>query len=258
MNFETAFEQTKTKKYLEGYHNYYSTVIGGENITSVLEIGVKDGASLYSWKKIWPSATIEGIDIVEPTHSVRKNFKVFAQDSTNVNSASLIVNKYDLIVDDGDQNWSCKLRTFLNYYEKANKFYVIENIKGVHSLKKLFAKIPQLYLTEHFIFKSTGPKKTFSFRESGERIIEENSSFYIIFIKVHNFTKQFINKDFYSEDLLDIKRSEENLNKEALNECYDLCVEYLNNVHTKNKVLERSKHAQYLRFLREEKLKRLL
>lgn len=219
MDFEIAFEQTKTKKHFEGYHEYYKNVLGKENISSVLEIGVGTGASLYSWKKIWPNANISGIDIVEPPINVKKDFQIYLHDSTSSNNANLLLNQYDLIVDDGDQNWSSKLRTFLNYYTKANQYYVIENLMGEYSVNKLFSKLPQLHLTTFYIFKSTGTRRTYSFRENENRIIEKDTTPFIMFIKVQNFTKRFINNSIYREEMLDIK---ENKILDGIEESYDM------------------------------------
>lgn len=205
MDFEIAFEQTKTKKYFEGYHNYYNLVVDTSQIKSVLEIGVGDGASLNAWRLVWPDAIIEGIDLKEASYPLRSKFKIYSHDSINTHNAELLKNNYDLIIDDGDSNWRSKLRTFFNYYEKANKYYVMENIVGQYSLNKILSKIPNIFLTDFYIFKSTAPPRSYSFRENNQRVEEKQSSPYIIFFSVKNYTKRLINKNMYSEDMLDIE-----------------------------------------------------
>jgi len=220
MDFETAFEQTKTKKHFEGYYQFYSSVIDVNKVSSILEIGVGEGASMHAWRQIWPKATIEGIDIKEVSFSIRSKFKIYSHDSINTHNADLLNKNYDLIVDDGDENWRSKLRTFFNYYEKANKYYVIENVIGQYSLNKILSKIPNIYLTDFYVFKSSGPLRSYSFRENNERIEEKNSSPYIIFFVIKNYTKRFINKSVYSENMLDIE------NKSFFKEVVDLQESY--------------------------------
>jgi hypothetical protein len=51
MNIEKAFRKYKCDKANHGYHKFYERILS-DNIETVLEIGVKNGRSLASWKEV--------------------------------------------------------------------------------------------------------------------------------------------------------------------------------------------------------------
>lgn len=142
--FRKAFLKHKADKFHgHKYDRVYNLVLQDEPIDSVLEVGVTYGNSLRAWKEIWPNSIVEGIEIDEKnTKSViEDHFKVFYNDSTK--PIKELKNKhYDLIVDDGDHYWESQYKTFLQLYNKANKFYVIEDVLGDKGFNKLMEVLP--------------------------------------------------------------------------------------------------------------------
>jgi len=203
IDYENIFKDNNLKKYSEGYHNFYSTVLSDKNINSILHIGFNDPLSLKLWRGVWPNAKIDGIFQEELPLYYNENFKIFSHNPINAVNAKIIKNNYDLIIDDGNLLWKDKIRTIYNYFNKANKFYIIENIMGEYALKKIFNGCPDLYLTDHFIFNTNKPA-SFSFRENDVRIEEKNSSYKVLFINAEssNYAKRAIISDSFKESMI--------------------------------------------------------
>lgn len=179
LKFQKAFRQFETDKAIHEYDRYYQKIIGNQKMDSILEIGVKYGKSLYAWNDIWPKSEIEGIDInVIDDEELNNKFKIYRMDSTNKNNGQLFTRKYDLIVDDGNHHWLSQYQTFKNFYDKANKFYVIEDIMGQYCVDKLYEKIGPEIISKSHLFPSQGSRATFTF--SGNT--EKDTCFYILFI----------------------------------------------------------------------------
>ena len=139
--FRMAFISTKVDKRIHGYHSFYNEIVSDSTIKSLLEIGVYKGASLKAWKQIWPNAIIEGMDTVARyDNDLKHEFMIHEMDST---IPSTITREYDMIVDDGDHHWVSQLETFNNYFAKARKFYVIEDVMGIHAYDTLMTKLPK-------------------------------------------------------------------------------------------------------------------
>jgi uncharacterized protein YjlB len=176
--FEIAFQKLKCDKHYHRYHECYYEMLGESSVKSLLEIGVAFGASIKAWKMIWPSALIEGIDLHRMYDLTLENdFKIYNFDSIDIDKAKTITKTYDIIVDDGDHNWKTQLLTFNNYHDKANKFYVIEDVKGIRSLEKLKKYLPVDFDKNVTIFTSQGHKRNFTVDE-----ITERDSYRILFI----------------------------------------------------------------------------
>lgn len=176
--FKEAFYLEKCDKGYHGYHNYYNQIIGDAQVDSIMEIGVAWGDSLKAWRRIWPDAKIEALDLLRQYDlSLEKRFHIYNIDSTNKDKTDLIEKTYDVIVDDGEHDWNTQLRTFYNFYDKAKKFYVIEDIKGVRSLDLLLKNLPLTGNERFQIFVSHGHQRVFDVDGHSEK-----DSYRIMFI----------------------------------------------------------------------------
>jgi len=169
--YEKIFLEEKCDKHYHRYFEYYDLVVGKTEISSVLDIGVCWGDSLRAWRRIWPNADIEGIDLLrEYDLSLEEKFKIYNIDSTKRSLADDIKKQYDIIIDDGDHHWKSQLSTFENFYNKAKKFYVIEDVIGDYGLERLNQFIPQHLLNKAMVFKSKARKRRFEF--NGQTVID--------------------------------------------------------------------------------------
>lgn len=176
--FESQFLKQKCDKHYHGYHEYYNYVLGNTTIQSLLEIGVAWGDSLKAWRIIWPDATIDALDLHRQYDlSLEEQFKIYNIDSTNEESSRLVSSTYDMIVDDGNHNWKIQLETFNLYFDKAKKFYVIEDVMGMRSLDLLLKYLPKDVRDDAHIFESRGHKRLFKVDE-----YSETDSYRIMFI----------------------------------------------------------------------------
>lgn len=179
--FREAFTATKADKRVHGYHSFYNEIVADSTINSLLEIGVFRGASLKAWKKVWPDAIIEGMDtIARYDDDLKKEFTIHEMDST---IPSTITREYDMIVDDGDHHWVSQLQTFNHYFDKARKFYVIEDIMGIHAYDVLMRKLPKEAKDISTTYTSRGQKVKFIIGDLGRNIEYTDNYRFIIFDK---------------------------------------------------------------------------
>jgi hypothetical protein len=165
--YEQIFLEEKCDKHYHRYHEGYNAIVGDTDIKSILEIGVCWGDSLRAWRRIWPEAIVEGIDLLrEYDLKLEEQFKIYNIDSTSSDLAETVNNEYDIIVDDGNHHWRYQLDTFELYYPKAKKFYVIEDIMGNHCLDKVMQFLPKDVLDRAVVFTSKARKRTFIFHDN--------------------------------------------------------------------------------------------
>lgn len=113
------------------YHQYcdfYEQELHGLNPKRILEIGVKDGASLRMWKEYYPEAEVIGIDITKPMQI--EGCTVLQMDGTDVYALQEL-GKFDLIIDDGSHNTKDQQISFeylFNHGLKRGGVYIIEDI----------------------------------------------------------------------------------------------------------------------------------
>lgn len=169
MNFKDAFQQSGADKFVHQYYHYYDQVIDKTQVNSLLEIGVAYGHSLNAWRLVWPEALIEGVEITNISEDTRNNFNVYKLSSININDARLIDKTYDMIVDDGDHHWQSQLLTFYNFYPKANKYYIIEDMLGEYGANKLLENLPKEVLAKSYVYDGRGPKRTFVHSKNVEK-----------------------------------------------------------------------------------------
>lgn len=117
-------------KHIHGYDLYYETIFSKLEPTSILEVGIKHGSSLMMWRELFPQSLVEGMDINKSFDEklMRDNdINFYYMDSTSVEQKSLVVKKYDLIIDDGSHFYLDIMKTFLNLKDSFNHYYVIED-----------------------------------------------------------------------------------------------------------------------------------
>ncbi|MDO8619478.1 MAG: class I SAM-dependent methyltransferase [Candidatus Daviesbacteria bacterium] len=100
---------------------------------SLLEIGVKDGGSLFTWKEYFPKASITGIDIDPDCKRYEEgNIKVFIGDQADpkfLESVNEQTGPYDIIIDDGGHMMNQQIISFKTLFclLKDGGYYVIED-----------------------------------------------------------------------------------------------------------------------------------
>lgn len=175
--YQSAFEKYNTDKHhFHQYDEVYNNTIGDEEINSVLEIGVLEGNSLRAWKYIWPNATVEGVDVnIDYIEKLKNEFIVHCGNSADQMPSS-INRTYDVIIDDGHHHWNYQYNTLINFYNLAEKFYVIEDVTGNYSVNKLKSVIPYTIWKQGTIFDSKKSCRKFIHTNN----VETNTSFKII------------------------------------------------------------------------------
>lgn len=110
------------------YCDFYESVLPKE-IGALLEIGVKDGASLKMWRDYYAGAFIVGLDVKHMT-SIPGCF--IAQVDANSDNARRGLSGYDfdIIVDDGSHKCTDQRRSFEIYWPmlQPGGFYIIEDV----------------------------------------------------------------------------------------------------------------------------------
>jgi hypothetical protein len=162
MDFKSAFKIGNSySKLTAGYDVFYQHVIGDEKIDSVLELGIFEGDSLRGWRALWPTAIIEGGDFdFKFDKSLLQEFDIKQIDSTLKEDADKF-GQYDIIIDDANHHWKWQTATFYNFYNKAKKFYVLEDVLGEYGMDKLNESLPRDVLDRATIFTSPGPTRNF-------------------------------------------------------------------------------------------------
>ena len=130
---ERRFRAAGSDKHIHGYHEYYQQIMD-ENVNSILEIGIKAGASLFAWKQLLPRAKIAGMDInpEELTEAgyvslTRRGIDCVFGDSTNKEHTERVKGNFDIIIDDGSHFYVDIMATFENFKDRFNKYYIIED-----------------------------------------------------------------------------------------------------------------------------------
>lgn len=110
------------------YCDFYESVLP-KYIYRMLEIGVKDGASLKMWKDYYPEGVIIGVDIhpIQPIEDVI----TFQVDATSERAQiGFFGFTFDLVVDDGSHLCSDQRKAFNIYWPQVRPggFYIIEDV----------------------------------------------------------------------------------------------------------------------------------
>lgn len=150
-----AFVSTGTDKVRHGYHNSYVDVFEKIVPNSILEIGIKEGKSLASWKLLFPDAEIIGLDITDKQIDKKfinfANAKIIITDSTKENNITANC-KYDIIIDDGSHNYKDIIKTFSMFSENFIHAYVIEDV--MYNIDQIISCIQSKGFTNIRIYES--------------------------------------------------------------------------------------------------------
>jgi 2-polyprenyl-3-methyl-5-hydroxy-6-metoxy-1,4-benzoquinol methylase len=108
-------------------------------ITSVLEIGVQRGASLYTWQDYFPNARIHGIDIAESALRVtgdRITIRLVDQsDAAALEQFAKEFGPFDVVIEDGSHIWDhqiTSLQVLLKHVKPSGK-YIVEDLQTSYS-----------------------------------------------------------------------------------------------------------------------------
>jgi hypothetical protein len=119
--------------YLDVYENYFEQF--RKKRISILEIGVKDGASLRTWKSYFKRGDIHGIDIdprCKAFEEKRIQIEIGSQDDVGFLENCFGGNKgFDIIIDDGSHINSMTLASFeylFNNRLNSKGIYIIEDL----------------------------------------------------------------------------------------------------------------------------------
>jgi len=133
-------EEGCDKIYPHGYHKYYSEHLIDfyERPFKLLEIGIGGegrelgGASLKMWEKVFPNASLYGIDIFDKQQLNSKSIRTYIVDQGDESSLKAFAEEhgpFDVIIDDGSHRRADQLTslfTLINYVA-ADGFYILED-----------------------------------------------------------------------------------------------------------------------------------
>lgn len=140
------------KGFYHGYTRFYHNLFHERrnDIKSVFEIGIDQGASLFTWRDYFPNATIYGIDLQIPD-AVRNKERIVC-DVADQDSADQLLSViklwgnplFDIILDDGGHHVSQQRVSFETLWKfvKPGGIYVIEDLHT--NIPELFYSHPHL------------------------------------------------------------------------------------------------------------------
>jgi hypothetical protein len=153
------------KSYISGYYEQKFSNLIDSNITLV-EIGVRSGASLKLWKEYFSNANIIGIDNLSDlnNHQVpinkswinSENVKFIFGDAYNSQVVDQIENKIDILIDDGPHTFESHVKLLELYIPKMNKngIVVIEDIH--YDYNKFYNFVPEEYKNTSTVYDFGG------------------------------------------------------------------------------------------------------
>lgn len=113
------------------YCDFYQANLPGPDFNGrLLEIGVKDGASLNMWREYYPKAEIWGIDIALPQHII-KGCRLVQMNQCDVVAMQIHLPYFDIIIDDGSHMTLDQQISFDFLWENKlshNGLYVMEDV----------------------------------------------------------------------------------------------------------------------------------
>jgi len=134
MNLTTISKKYGTDKVSHGFTQFYDSILNKrkDKIKNLLEIGILNGASLFSWNDYFPEAKIYGIDNIEKNIK-NDNIITFKGNQQNINFLNEIIHKtgnFDIIIDDGSHNMDHQQISFGHLFKNINSggFYIIEDL----------------------------------------------------------------------------------------------------------------------------------
>lgn len=121
---KSVFEKYGSDKAEHGYHEFYAKWLP-KNPKRILEIGVKEGASIRAWREIFPEAEVHGLDLFKEFPIPDIPGAVFHQGDQTDYQLLKQLRKYefDMIIDDGSHNSRDQLITFFGLFT-GQKYFV--------------------------------------------------------------------------------------------------------------------------------------
>jgi len=129
----TGMKYRSDKFTYHGYHRFYHKYLPQDlqSKIDILEIGVLNLSSVYTWLELYPHSHITGFDIDTIDRDIPRTHFVQGDQSNVESLKQLSTKQYDVIIDDGSHIPSHQLLSF-NYlfeYVKSGGTYIIENIE---------------------------------------------------------------------------------------------------------------------------------
>lgn len=129
------------KQYWHNYSVGYYEFLKNRNINNLLEVGILGGSSIRTWSKLFPDASIYGVDI-NPASMIDEpgsNIRTDLVDQSSVESLndyiSKVQTKFDLIIDDGSHIFAHAKTSFDVLFNRLEDdgIYIIEDISSVYA-----------------------------------------------------------------------------------------------------------------------------
>lgn len=126
-----TFKMCGTDKSSHGYAMVYDKV--PVNIENILEIGVANGASIRAWTRLFPNATIYGLDVKQDNPFIHPRVRYITCDISNFTFDDGTLWPYeqtwfDLVVDDGSHQAQHAIAGWKAISHKCRGLYVIEDM----------------------------------------------------------------------------------------------------------------------------------
>lgn len=127
---EIGLKHRTDKATAHQYCDFYQANLPGPDFSGrLLEIGVKDGASLKMWHEYYPKAEIWGIDIAQSP--LIRGCHTLQMNQCDVVAMQMHLPYFDIIIDDGSHMTLDQQITFDFLWENkltAHGFYVMEDV----------------------------------------------------------------------------------------------------------------------------------
>lgn len=120
-------EKYGTDKLSHGYLPFYAQHLP-ENPKKILEIGVKEGASISMWRELFPDTEIHGLDLFEEFPFPLTDEAIWHKGNQvdHLLLEQLRKEDFDVIIDDGSHNSRDQMMTFYGLFN--GKHYFIEDV----------------------------------------------------------------------------------------------------------------------------------
>ncbi len=202
--------------YIDIYDSYFKKI--KDNELKILEIGIADGKSLWTWSDYFKNSTIIGIDIhkidIIQNKLNRKNIKIYqGSQSDNIFIKKIIYQygNFDIIIDDGSHLTKDVKKSFHLLFPSLNNngLYIVEDMQT--SYNHFFGGNP-------FDLKYSNSHMNF-FKNLTDRLNYQEiaNPFYI----KNKYDSKIINISFYHNLVFLRKGVNDKISKEVLNHSYE-------------------------------------
>lgn len=121
--------------YMDVYEELFIPI--KDTVQNVLEIGILNGGSIELWSKVFPQATIYGLDSETPNFEFEgKNIIKYIYDAYNVEWINKTFEniKFDILIDDGPHSLQsmCIFASQYSKYIAPNGYLIIEDIQDIN------------------------------------------------------------------------------------------------------------------------------